>query len=59
MSQFYLVSTKPGIDKKFKVISYNPETKKGRIIGAMGVEFDTDMSKDALFKAGYKVVQGE
>jgi hypothetical protein len=59
MADFYLVSTKPDSDKKFKVISYNQETKKGRIIGAMGVEFDTDMSKEALLKSGYKVVKME
>ena len=59
MANFYLVSTKPDSDKKFKVISYNQETKKGRIIGDMGVEFDTDMSKEALLKSGYKVVKME
>ena len=57
MADFFLVSTKPDSDKKFKVVSYNPLTKKGRIIGAMGVEFDADMSKEALLKSVYKVVK--
>lgn len=57
MTNFYLVSTKPGTDKKFRVISYDQETKKGCIIGTMGVEFDADMSKEALLKSGYKVMK--
>jgi hypothetical protein len=54
---YCIVSTKPGCDMKFTVVSYNPETKKGRIIGSLGKEFDCDMSKEALLKAGYKVTK--
>ena len=52
----YLKSTKPGSDMKFRIVSYNKETQKGRIVGTMGKEFGADMSKDALRLAGYSVV---
>ena len=59
MTGFYIKSMKPGSDLEFKVVSYDPATKKGRIIGTLGKEFDCDMSKEALIKAGYKVVRKE
>ncbi len=52
----YLESTK-GTGTRFEVLSYDPETKKGRVIGMMGKEFSADMSKDNLLKTGYKVIK--
>ena len=54
--KIYLESTK-GTGMRFEVLTYNPETKKGRIIGAVGKEFSADMSKENLTKTGYKVIR--
>jgi hypothetical protein len=54
--KLYLESTK-GTDTRFEVVSYDPETKKGRIIGTLGKEFSADMSKENLLKTGYRVIK--
>lgn len=56
--KLFLQSTKPGHeDKRFTILKFDPETKRGVVVGEMGVEFDTDLSKEALIKWGYKVVR--
>jgi predicted CoA-binding protein len=40
----------------FDIISYNPATKKGKLLGNYGVKFETDLSVETLKKLGYKVV---
>ena len=55
----YIQSTKPGGQVKFRILSYDPATKKGRIIGSMGKAFDCDLSKENLFRTGYTVVRGD
>lgn len=58
--KLYLQCTKPGGEaKRFEVLSYDPETKKGQVIGALGVKFEADMAKESLLKYGYKVVKSE
>ena len=58
--KLFVQSTRPGHeDKKFEILEFNPETKKGVLIGAMNVRFDADLSKEALLKDGYKVVKEE
>ncbi|MHB0965319.1 MAG: hypothetical protein ACYC36_02585 [Bellilinea sp.] len=58
--KLYLQSTKPGKeDTRFEVLKYDAETKKGIVVGSMGVEFETEMSKETLLKYGYKVVKVE
>lgn len=52
-----LKSTRKGSTKQFEILSYDPATKKGRVLGEMGVEFETAMDKETLIKYGYKVVQ--
>ena len=54
--KLFLESTK-GTDTRFEVMSYDPETKKGRIIGSLGKEFSADMSKENLLRTGYRVVK--
>lgn len=58
--KLYLQSTKPGQEaKRFEVLSYDPETKKGIVVGSVGTKFETDMAKETLVKYGYKVVRSE
>lgn len=57
--KLWLESTKGGVVKRFEVLSYDPETKKGIVIGEVGTKFETDMAKETLIKYGYKVVKGE
>lgn len=57
--KLYLESTKGGVVKRFEVLSYDAETKKGIVIGEVGTKFETDMAKETLVKYGYKVVKGE
>jgi len=57
--KLYLESTKGGVVKRFEVLSYDPETKKGIVIGEVGTKFETDMAKETLVKYGYKVVKEE
>jgi len=57
--KLWLESTKGEVVKRFEVLSYNPETKKGIVIGEVGTKFETDMAKETLVKYGYKVVKGE
>ena len=57
-AKLYLESTrKPNLH--FEVLAYDPETKKGKIMGSLGTPFDADMSKEALLKSGYKVIKAE
>jgi len=56
----YIQSTRPGKEEvRFKVLSFDATTKKGIIIGSLNTKFEADLSKEALLKAGYKVVKGE
>jgi len=57
--KLWLESTKGEVVKRFEVLSYDPETKKGIVIGEVGTKFETDMAKETLVKYGYKVVKGE
>ena len=58
--KLFLQSTKEGREpRRFEVLSYDPETKKGCVIGALGVEFEADMSNEKLLQYGYKVVKEE
>jgi len=57
--KLYLESIKGEVVKRFEVLSYDPETKKGIVIGEVGTKFETDMAKETLVKYGYKVVKGE
>lgn len=43
--------------KRFEVLEYNAETKKGVVKGSHGHNFETDMRKETLLKYGYKVVK--
>jgi hypothetical protein len=55
-----LQSTREGKeDVRFEILRYDPGTKRGVLLGSMGVEFESDLSKEALLKAGYKVVKEE
>ena len=55
-----LRSTRPGKENlRFEILKYNSETKIGLLIGEMGIEFESDLSKEALTKYGYKVVKEE
>ena len=54
MTVAYVESTKtPGL--RFRILSYNPETKQGVLIGELQNEFETDMSKERLLKNNYVV----
>jgi len=56
----FLQSTREGKeDVRFEILKYDPETQKGVLLGSMGVEFESDLSKEAILKAGYKVVKAE
>ena len=58
--KLYLESTRANtLGKRFEVLSYDPETKKGIVVGEIGTKFETDMAKETLLKYGYKVVKGE
>ncbi len=57
--KLWLESTKGNVVKRFEVLSYDPETKKGIVIGAVGTKFETDMAKETLIKYGYKVIKEE
>ena len=41
----------------YDVVSYNPETKRGKLRGQYGVVFEINMSVENLKKLGYKVVR--
>lgn len=51
---YILKSTKPN-GPVFEIVSYNSETKKGVLLGAMGVEFTEDLDKERLKKWGYRI----
>lgn len=56
--KLFLQSTKEGKEAtRFEIKAFDPETKRGVIIGGIGVEFETDLSKENLVKYGYKVVK--
>lgn len=56
--KLFVQSTRPGKeDLRFEVLSYDPETRQGVLLGSMGTEFDTDLSKENLLKNGYKIVK--
>lgn len=58
--KLYVQSTREGKENlRFEVRQYDPETKRGVIMGSMDVEFDTDLSKENLLKNGYKIVKEE
>lgn len=57
--KLWLESTKEGTTKRFQVLNYNPETKKGLVLGEMGTEFETAMDKETLVKYGYRVIKEE
>lgn len=58
--KLFLQSTRPGKEKlRFEILSYNPETKQGVLLGSMGVKFDANLEKEHLLNAGYKVVKEE
>lgn len=58
--KLFVQSTRPGKeDVRFAILKFDAETKKGILIGEMGVEFESDLSKDNLIKYGYKVVKEE
>lgn len=47
-------------ERRFEVLSFNPETKKGMLKSVRyGSEFDADLSKEWLIKNGYKLVRIE
>jgi hypothetical protein len=48
-------STKAG-GPVFDIISYSPETKKGKLRGNYGVVFETDLSIETLKKLEYKII---
>lgn len=56
--QLYLVSTQRP-DVRFKILSYDPATQQGRLIGSVGVEFEESLAKDYLQARGYKIVKEE
>ena len=55
MPVLYVENTKT--NARFRVVSYNPETKVGVLIGALGAEFETNMDKERLQKNNYTVKQ--
>ena len=56
----YVQSTRPGKeDLRFKVLSFDPETKEGVLIGSCNVKFKANLDKEALQKDGYTVVKGD
>lgn len=44
---------------RFEILKYDPETHIGLLIGEMGISFESNLSKEALTKYGYKVVKEE
>lgn len=44
---------------RFKVVSYDKETKQAKLKGGYGAEFTRDISKPSLAKFGYKLVKTE
>lgn len=46
-------------DVRFKVMSYDKETKVAKLKGGYGAEFSRDISKASLAKFGYKIVKSE
>ena len=44
---------KPGI--RFRVTEFDPETKQGKLIGALDCEFEQNLSKEALTARGYRI----
>jgi hypothetical protein len=44
---------------RFEVIEYDKETKMGKLRGEYGAEFTRELSKEAMKKFGYKIVQSE
>jgi hypothetical protein len=58
--KLYLESTREQTKgKRYAVLSYDPETKKGIVQGEQGSKFETAMDKETLVKYGYKVVKSE
>ena len=55
----YIASYAPdgSIRAAFKILSYNKETKRGRIVGAMQVSYESNLSKEYITKNGYKLVR--
>ena len=56
--QLYLVSTQRP-DVRFRILSYDPATQKGRLVGSVGIEFEESLAKDYLLAKGYTIVREE
>ena len=39
----------------FEILAYDPDTKVGRLLGSMGVEFKESLDKERLKKFGYRI----
>lgn len=52
--KFQLVSIKEG-GPIFDIVSYDPETKRGRLRGKHGTVFEENMDREFLKKQGYRV----
>lgn len=44
---------------RFQVVSYDKDTKQGKLKGEFGSEFTRDLSKPALDRYGYKLIRSE
>lgn len=44
---------------RFRVMSYDAESKMGKLAGEYGAEFSRDLSKASLAKFGYKIVKSD
>lgn len=53
MSTGYILMSDSG--KQFEILKYDPDTKMGRLVGSMGVEFDESLDKERLKKYGYRI----
>lgn len=58
MAHVYVQSTK-NANLRWKVISYDPETKIGELQGGFNVTFKRSLAKDKLEEMGYEIVQSE
>ena len=54
MALYLESTTKTG--PKYKILSYDPATKKGKVLGNIGAEFETDLTKERVMKNGYRIV---
>ena len=58
--RLFLESTREKtLGKRYEVLSYDNETKKGIVQGEHGSKFETAMDKETLVKYGYRVVKEE